>query len=111
MEFNEMFDRLWGFDGVHPFGDPFKFEEYMNSREQEIEIETCEFTKGNFKTVITCKFNKQGFMVGHSVVSHNLEVVQDREYLENQLSAAIEAENYKLAADIKKQINELGESK
>jgi len=111
MEFNEMFDRLWGFDGIHPFGDPYKFEEYINSREKEIETETCEFIKGNFKTIITYRFNKQGFMIGHSVVSHNLGNTLTKDDLENQLSVAIENENYKLAADLKKQINELGEDK
>jgi hypothetical protein len=103
MDYNELFDRLWGFDGVHPFGDPFKFEEYMETNsDEELETETCEFVKGDFKTVITCKFNSKGFMVGHSILSTH---IGDDTDLEGLMQKALDNEDYILAAGIKRRID------
>lgn len=103
MDYNELFDRLWGFDGVHPFGDPFKFEEHMSSiSNEDLETEVCEFVKGDIKTTITCKFNKQGFMVGHSVLSTHIAEVDD---LDGLMERALEKEDYILAAAIKRRID------
>jgi len=102
MDFNELFDKLWGWDGIHPFGDPFKFEEYMTQNDQELQTETCEFVKGDFKTTIICKFNKQGFMVGHSVISTHVGPGED---LQGMLEKALEKEDYILAAGIKRRID------
>lgn len=101
MDFNELFDRLWGSDGVNPFGDPFKLEEFMGSQ-GEIETETCEFVKGDFKTIITCKFNKKGYLIGTSAVSTYIGKGDD---LEEILKKALEREDYELAAAVKRRID------
>lgn len=104
MDFNELFNRLWGFDGVHPFGDPFRFEEFMNQKTGEVEVETFEVIKGDFKTIITARFNKQGFLLGTSSSS---EYIGDaKESLEDMLKKALEKEDYLTAAAIKKKMDE-----
>lgn len=32
----------------------------------ELEEEICEYIKGDFKTIVVCKFNKEGYLVSHT---------------------------------------------
>lgn len=105
MDFNELFSRLWGMDGSHPFGDPFKFEEFMTGKNEELETETCEFVKGDYKTVLTCKFNKKGYLVSTSAVSAYIGKGESED-LEAKLKEALEKEDYITAAQIKARIDE-----
>lgn len=107
MEHNPLFDRLWGMDGSHPFGDPFRFDEYM-SKEDEFEIEICEFLKGDFKTTIICKFNKLGYLVSHTA---NVEDIAETKVIMNnlreELDIALNEERYEDARTIQHRINSL----
>jgi hypothetical protein len=106
MKHNPLFDRLWGMDGSHPFGDPFKFEEYMEKEEFETEI--CEFIKGDYKTLIICKFNKAGYMVSHSVEVQNMaETNTIMSNLREELFQALDDERYEDAKVIHEKINQL----
>lgn len=105
MDFSSLYDRLWGMDGIHPFGNPDNLEEYM--QDGKLEEEVCEFVKGNYKTVITCFFNKEGFMVGHTVVSDLLDGKELLDQLYNQLNTALEEEDFELAVQLQRRINEL----
>ena len=109
MENNLLFDKMWGIDGIHPFGNPLKFEDYMDERKEqleELEIEVCEFIKGDFKTVIVCKFNKLGYMISHVVYHENLSDTQSiMTDMKNQLFSALEEERYEDAKNIQEQIN------
>jgi hypothetical protein len=96
MDLNDLFNMLWGSDGKHPFGNPDGLRDYLGG--QELEEETCEFVKGNIRTTITYQFNKQGFLVGHRVVSQSLAGNTD---LQKQLDEALEKEDYETAARIK----------
>lgn len=107
MDLNELFDRLWGMDGTNPYGDPFKFEEFMTGKDEELETETCEFVKGDYKTVITCKFNKKGYLVSTSAISAYIGR-DKKEELEELLKKALEKEDYIMAAQIKAKIDERG---
>jgi hypothetical protein len=127
MDYNPLFDRLWGADGVHPFGNPDRFDEYMKmgqeglfdyqKREREfmeeyqrLEEEVFEFLRGDFKTTIVCKFNRQGYLVSHSVESINIS--QDlalMEELREELYIALDEERYEDAKRLQEDINKLRE--
>lgn len=112
MKNNPIFDRLFGLDGMHPFGNPFRFEEYIKETFdsfEEFAEEKVEFEKEEFKTTLTIKFNRKGFPVSHSVESTLLPQSQTMEELRQKLQEAIEKEDYSKAAEIKKTIKSLEE--
>ena len=113
MDYNPLYDRLWGADGVHPFGDPFKFENYMSEERYDIvyenlEEETYEYLRGDYKTTIVCKFNSKGYLVSHT--TECVDISEDRaimEYIRNELFKALEEERYEDAKICQEKINKL----
>lgn len=100
---DDLFDRLWGMDGTHPFGDPFRFQEFMNSQgDGELETETFEVIKGDFKTIITCDFNKHGLLVSQSILC---SYIKDDIDLDKLMQEALEKEDYVVAAAIKRRMD------
>lgn len=110
MRNNPIFDRLFGPDGIHPFGNPFRFEEYIketfDSFEDLVE-EKVEWERGEFKTTLTIKFNKKGFPVSHQVETTMLPKSESMEELKKKLQEAIQKEDYVQAAEVKKTIKSL----
>lgn len=111
MRNNPIFDRLFGMDGIHPFGNPFRFEEYLSETFESFEDlkeEVVEIEKGNYKTIIRLKFNKEGFPVTHSVETYSVQKTDNSvEILKKELTEAIEAEDYPKAAEICRTIKDI----
>jgi hypothetical protein len=115
MDYNPLFDRLWGADGSHPFGDPFKFEEYMNDKivtsepeYQYLEEEMYESIRGDYKTTIICKFNKEGYLVSHT--AQCVDISEDKAIMtamREELFNALEEERYEDARAYQEKINQL----
>jgi len=110
MDFNPLFDRLWGADGVHPFGDPYKFDEYMTGEieYEKLDEEICEYLKGDFKTTIICKFNKQGYLVSHTAES--IDISEPRAIMEQtrtELFKALDEDRFEDAKICQDKINQL----
>lgn len=95
----------------------FQLDEMFNRKQienQQLEEETFEVTKGQFKTNISCKFTKQGEPVGISYKSTYVPTEEEskQNQLELELEKALENEDYLKAADIKKQLEGIkGEQK
>lgn len=90
-------------------GNIFNFEEYTDELfddYEDLEEEKFEVVKGDYKTLITCKFNKKGFMVSHSFSSEYIKSEVLKEDLQAQLKKALEEEDYKKAAEIKSKLLE-----
>ena len=110
MDYNPLYDRLWGADGVHPFGDPYKFDEHMRIEEvyENLEEEIYEYLRGDFKITITCKFNSKGYLVSHTVEC--VDISEDKaimEYLRDELFKAIDEQRYEDAKVYQEKINKL----
>lgn len=104
MEHNPLFDKLWGPEG-NPLGSPFKLDESMREYD-EIESETFEVIKGDYKTTVVCKFNSKGYLVSHTAQSEDLrEKAVVLEYLIDELHLAYEEERYEDIPDIQTKIN------
>jgi len=104
MEHSPLFDKLWGPDG-NPLGSPFKLDDSMREYE-EIESETFEIIKGNYKTTIVCKFNNKGYLVSHTTQSEDLrEKAVIMEHLIDELHLAYDEERYEDIPDIQSKIN------
>lgn len=120
MEHNPLFDRLWGMDGSHPFGNPYEMEERWRkmteeigelSDDEDLETEVCEFIKGDFKTTIVCKFNKLGYMVSHITHIENMaEANTIMKNLRDELFRALDEERYEDAKEYQDHINKLRHS-
>lgn len=112
MKNNPIFDRLFGPDGIHPFGNPFRFEEYIKETFDSFENlteEKLEFERGEFKTTIILKFNQKGFPVSHRVESVLIPQSETLDELKSKLQKAVEKEDYSEAAKIQKTIRSLEE--
>ena len=110
MDYNPLFDRLWGSDGVHPFGNPYNMDKRLTEDMdyEELETEICEFLKGDFKTTIVCKFNSKGYLVSHTVDC--IDISEDRAILittREELHKALDEERYEDAKLLQEKINKL----
>jgi hypothetical protein len=114
MEHNPLFDRLWGTDGSHPYGNPYEMERKMREElenkldYEELETEICEFLKGDFRTTVICKFNNKGYMVSHT--AHCEDISESKAImnaLREDLFKALEEERYEEAKRIQEHINKL----
>lgn len=79
-----------------------------NKHEENLEEEQFEVIKGNYKTIISYKFNKEGYPVmrSHEVVKILNEQQEKLKELENQLNKAVFEQDYKKAAEIQEKIKE-----
>lgn len=88
------------------FGDTL-FEEFFPS--EKFEEETFEIQKGDYKTLVTCKFNKKGYLV--SVGSECKPTSQSKEEkitkLEALMNKAVEDKDFRAAAIFQSQIEQL----
>ena len=104
MKYNPLFDVFWGPNG-NIIGHPCKLDEIMKEYE-EIENETFEVTKGDYKTTIICKFNSKGYLISHIGYSEDLkEKSPIMENLIDELHLAYEEERYEDISSIQKRIN------
>lgn len=104
MEHSPLFDKMWGPEG-NPLGSPFRLDETMREYE-EIESETFEIIKGDYKTTIVCKFNSKGYLVSHTTHSEDLrETAVIMEHLIDELHLAYEEERYEDIPDLQIKIN------
>ncbi len=75
----------------------------FDRRTEDLEVEEFEVNKGNYKTIITFKFNKQGYPVSHSYQATLVPNKEEEEInkLEQQLEKAKQDNDYKgvLAAE------------
>lgn len=95
--FESFFDRM--------FNDPFNSEFFLNlGNLDNLEEEVFEVVKGDYKTIIVCKFNKKGYLVSHSAITR-LVTDDTMSKLKEQLTDALSKENYEEAARIQKLIN------
>lgn len=69
-----------------------------------LEEETFETVKGNYKTIIVCKFNHKGYLVSHSVVT-TLVIDEIHSMLKDALVEAFENKDYDEMARIQDLIN------
>lgn len=72
---------------------------------QELEKETFEVIKGNVKTTITYRFNKQGYPVSHTHQSEILLSEEDNINLE--IENAVKQKDYERAAGLQKKLKEI----
>lgn len=113
MRHNPLFDRLFGQDGFHPFGNPFTFEEYLaetfegyeNLSEEKLVVD-----KGEFRTTIQIKFNSKGFPVSYQMDSTLLPTSRSFIELKEALQEAIKREDYSKASEIQKILKSLEDS-
>lgn len=114
--FDKFFNGLLLGNGVFPsfekWGNPFKFEEYEigDFKDfEDLEEEKFEVNKGDYRTTIICKFNKQGFMVSHSYLSEYVPSHNENELneLKTKLTSLVEAQDFEKAAEVQKQIRKL----
>ena len=69
-----------------------------------LEEETFETVKGNYKTIIVCKFNHKGYLVSHSVVT-TLVIDEIHSMLKDALIEAMDSKNHSEVARIQDLIN------
>lgn len=97
--FNEL-ERLF-------FSKPlFELQESLDENTEGSETEEFEVVKGDYKTVITVKFNKRGYPIsyGYETTAISAENQLNLVKLEDELKQAVKSEDYELAANLKKQI-------
>lgn len=72
-------------------------------------LEEIKFTKGNIETKILIGFSKSGYPVGTSYNSTLVYTEEEKKIrgLNRELSTALSQKNYRLAADIQDQIDEI----
>lgn len=83
-----------------------KIEDYMEP--DDLEVEVCEFIKGDYKTTVICKFNKRGYMVSHAAYTECIgenNAIMDN--LRSELLDALEKEDYELMVFIQEKINKI----
>lgn len=82
---------------------------YLESLDSELEEEKFEVNKGNYKTIITYKFNKKGYPVSsrHEVTLIMGEKEKRLEELRSILEQHVKDKNYLGAAKLQDQIKEL----
>lgn len=109
MRNNPIFDRLFGLDLIHPFGNPFKLEQCMKDKVgyEKLDDEIFEVVKGDVKTTIVCKFNKEGYLVSYSSLSELISDSQILKTLKEDLHEAIDKEDYERATEVQKKINKI----
>lgn len=93
------------------FFDDF-FRDFNDRRRlgyEKLTEEVVQFTKGDYKTTIILKFDKNGLLVTHSAISEYVQS-ESMKYLKEELSLAIEEENFEKAAEIQKKINKVREA-
>jgi hypothetical protein len=61
----------------------------MSMEYQELQEEVIEILKGDFKTTLIVKFNKQGQMVSHTI--HSEDTSRDRELIEKERADLMKA--------------------
>lgn len=88
----------------------FELDRMLNIN-QQLEEESFEVNKGNYKTNIKCKFTPKGEPVGITYESVYVpsELEDQQNQLQLKLDEAVEKEDFLLAADLKKQLQELGQ--
>lgn len=71
--------------------------------------EKFECIKGDYKTIIECKFNKNGYLIGTKSTVEKVEVPKEQKLakLSEQLSKAVVAKDWKLAGEIQREIDNL----
>lgn len=74
---------------------------------EQLETETFEVIKGDFKTTIICKFNPKGYLVSHTAVVISLDESELIKILKDELHSSINKEDYEEAAKIQEKINKL----
>lgn len=94
------------------FGRSVFDEEFYTS--DNFQEESFEVNKGNYKTIVTCKFDKSGRPVGTGfrseyVPTEQEKITNDRQTLQKQLDQAVQAEDYTLAAEIQAKLKSLPE--
>lgn len=80
-------------------------EKYDTENAEQLEEEKFEVVKGDYKTLITCKFNKKGYLVSCISESELVEKPTTTEDLNKLLAEAVEKQDFVQAAKIKKQID------
>lgn len=71
--------------------------------------EVFECIKGDYKTTLHCKFNKNGYLIGTTSKVEKIEVPKEQKLakLNEQLSKAVAAKDWKLAGEIQREIDNL----
>ena len=71
--------------------------------------ETFECVKGDYKTTLHCKFNKNGYLISTRSRIEKVEVPKEQKLtkLSEQLSKAVAAKDWKLAGEIQREIDNL----
>jgi hypothetical protein len=71
--------------------------------------ETFECIKGDYKTTLHCKFNKNGYLISTRSRIEKIEVPKEQKLakLNDKLTEAIAAKDWKLAGEIQREIDNL----
>jgi len=72
---------------------------------QELEKETFEVVKGNVKTTITYRFNKQGYPVSHT--HHSEVILSEEDEINLEIENAVKQKDYERAAGLQKKLKEI----
>lgn len=110
MKNSPIFDMMFGMSGINPFGNPYKLEKYLKDKYGDngvLEDEVFEVTKGDYKTVVICKFNKDGVLVSTASTCNLIEPSYIMKVLKEDLIEAIEKEDFERAGEVQKKINML----
>lgn len=67
------------------FKNQLGFFDFDKPTEEQYEVEEFEVTKGDYKTIITFKFNKQGYPVSHMYESRLIPTEEDEN--ENRINS------------------------
>lgn len=75
-----------------------------------METEVVSFIKGDYKTVIICKFNKDGSIISHSFMCEDISKTSYiMRILKEDLLLAIEINDQEKISDLQSKINKLRE--
>lgn len=104
--FDEVFNKIHERFLNSAFFEMESYNKRINSGEDEQDFteETFEVIKGDTKTTIVYRFNKEGFPVSHYHKSISAKPTVEPGDLKEQLKAAIKAEDYESAIQIRNQL-------